>query len=477
MGELAAELGWQAARVSRLEEAEARQRQTGDEREGQPLEGALQRLKKQQEEIEQLRRQQALLREDVAKALRHLSPQAASHQSTGSRTPLSPRSAEAHNSASKMQPLLSELREERGLVAQMLEGVKQEKLEVIAMMHAFELSRSSALQDLEGLVVAARDAGEVSHSDLGRSELLPQELLRTATYSCSAPAPAVGGGGVESTSVGGGMVGKAVAAIVEPRRGASKRHTPVPSQPLQVRQLPVNALAVTPGIEGGGTALGALPTQSSHPVLNAGSLGGTAVAVSTSTAGPLLAQRAASSASITAGASPGVGGQALGPAGVPAPASVTVLPPQRTASSSTWVLGSRGGGASIQAPITVEPSGGQATVPVSQWPLAGPLEESLLQNALEARRGQSPTRFVPVAGNAGAQPLSPVRRQQSSPCGRYPGAVATGTSYDAGMTGNNVIPAMRVAYSPAMTTRSAGPVELSVQQRLSAVYPAGRTIM
>lgn len=52
--------------------------------------------------------------------------------------------------------ILKDLTEERGHVAQMLDGVKQEKLEVIAMMHSFQMDKSEALKDLEGLWQAAR---------------------------------------------------------------------------------------------------------------------------------------------------------------------------------------------------------------------------------------------------------------------------------------------------------------------------------
>lgn len=56
--------------------------------------------------------------------------------------------------------MLGDLREEKGQVADMLEGVRKEKLEVIAMMHSFAMDKDSAFQELEDLRSTTR--GELS---------------------------------------------------------------------------------------------------------------------------------------------------------------------------------------------------------------------------------------------------------------------------------------------------------------------------
>jgi len=60
-------------------------------------------------------------------------------------------------------PVLEELKEERVQVAEMLENVRAEKLEVIALMHGFQLSKELALQQLEdslrNALASASDAG------------------------------------------------------------------------------------------------------------------------------------------------------------------------------------------------------------------------------------------------------------------------------------------------------------------------------
>jgi len=80
------------------------------------------------------------------------------------------RENEKSASAEGAATILGDLREEKGQVADMLDGVKQEKLEVIAMMHSFAMDKKSALQELEDLRLSAR-------GELG--------ALREATY----PAP------------------------------------------------------------------------------------------------------------------------------------------------------------------------------------------------------------------------------------------------------------------------------------------------
>jgi len=53
--------------------------------------------------------------------------------------------------------LLKELKDERGLVADMLDNVKKEKCEVIAMMHTFATTKTEAMEELDGFRHAARD--------------------------------------------------------------------------------------------------------------------------------------------------------------------------------------------------------------------------------------------------------------------------------------------------------------------------------
>eukprot|EP00450_Noctiluca_scintillans_P002581 CAMPEP_0194487902 /NCGR_PEP_ID=MMETSP0253-20130528/8036_1 /TAXON_ID=2966 /ORGANISM="Noctiluca scintillans" /LENGTH=417 /DNA_ID=CAMNT_0039328207 /DNA_START=65 /DNA_END=1318 /DNA_ORIENTATION=- len=55
-----------------------------------------------------------------------------------------------------MPAVLQELHSERGRVADMLEGVRQEKLEVIAMMHSFQMDKHEALKELEQIWQSAR---------------------------------------------------------------------------------------------------------------------------------------------------------------------------------------------------------------------------------------------------------------------------------------------------------------------------------
>lgn len=53
--------------------------------------------------------------------------------------------------------LLKELKDERCIVSEMLDNVKQEKCEVIAMMHMFVTAKNEAMEELDGLRHAARD--------------------------------------------------------------------------------------------------------------------------------------------------------------------------------------------------------------------------------------------------------------------------------------------------------------------------------
>jgi len=53
--------------------------------------------------------------------------------------------------------LLKELKDERGIVVDMLDNVKKEKCEVIAMMHTFATTKAEAMEELDGFRHAARD--------------------------------------------------------------------------------------------------------------------------------------------------------------------------------------------------------------------------------------------------------------------------------------------------------------------------------
>lgn len=73
--------------------------------------------------------------------------------------------------------MLQELREERGLVADMLEGVRREKCEVIAMMHTFAMDKGEAMQELEGFRRSTRE-DVMAILDAARQDsscLLPKE--------------------------------------------------------------------------------------------------------------------------------------------------------------------------------------------------------------------------------------------------------------------------------------------------------------
>lgn len=66
-----------------------------------------------------------------------------------------PQAADA--SAGDLSLILKELRDECCIVAEMLDNVKKEKCEVIAMMHTFATSKAEAMEELEGLRHAACD--------------------------------------------------------------------------------------------------------------------------------------------------------------------------------------------------------------------------------------------------------------------------------------------------------------------------------
>jgi len=82
--------------------------------------------------------------------------------------------------------VLKELREEKAKVAEMLDNVKTEKCEVIAMMHAFAMSKGEAIDELEGLrrvaceeVQAAADLVRRVVSSSGGSSRQQQEVPST----------------------------------------------------------------------------------------------------------------------------------------------------------------------------------------------------------------------------------------------------------------------------------------------------------
>ncbi|CAE8727018.1 unnamed protein product [Polarella glacialis] len=79
---------------------------------------------------------------DLVIELRQLQQEQRQHTNPGQSSP----QGEGSEGASE---LLEDLREERCVVAQMLDGVRQEKFEVVAMMHSFTIQKSEALQELE----------------------------------------------------------------------------------------------------------------------------------------------------------------------------------------------------------------------------------------------------------------------------------------------------------------------------------------
>merc|ERR1719468_378318 len=95
--------------------------------------------------------------QDLVNELRKLQqevPEASRSPSSSGRS-RQPQAADA--SAGDVLSILKELRDERAIVADMLDNVKKEKCEVIAMMHIFATSKSAAIEELDGLRHAARD--------------------------------------------------------------------------------------------------------------------------------------------------------------------------------------------------------------------------------------------------------------------------------------------------------------------------------
>lgn len=106
--------------------------------------------------------------------------------------------------------VLKELRDERGIVAEMLDNVKKEKCEVIAMMHTFATSKGEAMEELEGLrqsafeeisaaavmmqkVVGCRGHSEVSALCRGGREPYREEVEAPGSSAAVLPASVLHG--------------------------------------------------------------------------------------------------------------------------------------------------------------------------------------------------------------------------------------------------------------------------------------------
>jgi len=150
-------------------------------------------LQNQQEELHKLRLQQQCLQETLAVQF-HRSRQDGDDQAVGQpfESKLRDLLGELHTthkaeaSSSDAKSVLRDLREEKALVAEMLDNVKQEKCEVIAMMHAFAMSKGEAIDELEGLRrVACEEAQAAANlvrrvvSSSGCSSRQPQEVPST----------------------------------------------------------------------------------------------------------------------------------------------------------------------------------------------------------------------------------------------------------------------------------------------------------
>mmetsp|Transcript_34470 Transcript_34470/g.78655 ORF Transcript_34470/g.78655 Transcript_34470/m.78655 type:complete len:583 (-) Transcript_34470:97-1845(-) len=70
---------------------------------------------------------------------------------------------------SDLSHLLKELKDERGAVLDMMDGLRTHKLEVIAMLHTFQMDKQEALKDLEAIWHAVR-------TDLAHVEVIKGEL-------------------------------------------------------------------------------------------------------------------------------------------------------------------------------------------------------------------------------------------------------------------------------------------------------------
>jgi len=70
--------------------------------------------------------------------------------------------------------ILKELKEERGAVLDMMDGLRTHKLEVIAMLHTFQMDKQEAMKDLEAIWHAVR-------TDLAHVEMVKGELTAAAS--------------------------------------------------------------------------------------------------------------------------------------------------------------------------------------------------------------------------------------------------------------------------------------------------------
>lgn len=101
-----------------------------------------------------------------------------------------------HSRTRDLEELLQEVREERGVVVDMLENVKREKCEVIAVMHSFAMDKNTAMQDLSSLHQLAREeitalvtAGQQHVAEMLRSYAAPEPLPAVVVATASRDFP------------------------------------------------------------------------------------------------------------------------------------------------------------------------------------------------------------------------------------------------------------------------------------------------
>eukprot|EP00929_Paragymnodinium_shiwhaense_P074001 TRINITY_DN37835_c0_g1_i1.p1 TRINITY_DN37835_c0_g1~~TRINITY_DN37835_c0_g1_i1.p1 ORF type:complete len:573 (+),score=150.34 TRINITY_DN37835_c0_g1_i1:177-1895(+) len=122
--------------------------------------------------------------------LRKLQQEQQQQQNQGQRGP-TPAELESIQTA---QTVLKDLQEERCTVAEMLQNVRQEKLEVIAMMHSFVVGKDEALQEME---VARRGLREEFQNEVVRmrsanlTQPMPPAPIRQASTQLRAYSPEV----------------------------------------------------------------------------------------------------------------------------------------------------------------------------------------------------------------------------------------------------------------------------------------------
>jgi hypothetical protein len=96
--------------------------------------------------------------------------------------------------------LLKELHEERARIADMLDGVKVEKLEVIAMMHSFQMDKSEAMKELENIWQTARVELESARKASIPPPLTPSQVASTASHAGCPTSPVTMSRSVEGLS-------------------------------------------------------------------------------------------------------------------------------------------------------------------------------------------------------------------------------------------------------------------------------------